>query len=102
VRRSRASVFLRADFAHLGHDRQVSRALNELESERILVRARYGVYTRSVAEVAVEQLVSAVKSRLGRRLNRLVKVPNPEDDLDRAARIIRCIERLCADREPPQ
>jgi hypothetical protein len=30
------------------------------------------------------------------------KVPNPEDDLDRAARIIRRIERLCADREPPQ
>ena len=30
------------------------------------------------------------------------KVPNPEDDLDRAARIIKRIERLCADREPPQ
>lgn len=30
------------------------------------------------------------------------KVPNPEDDLSRAARIIKRIERLCADREPPQ
>ena len=30
------------------------------------------------------------------------KVPNPEDDLDRAARIIKRIERLCANREPPQ
>ncbi|MBK7016895.1 MAG: hypothetical protein IPH39_15275 [Sulfuritalea sp.] len=27
------------------------------------------------------------------------KVPNPEDDLSRAARIIKRIERLCADRE---
>ena len=30
------------------------------------------------------------------------KVPNPEDDLSRAARIIKRIERLCADRERPQ
>lgn len=30
------------------------------------------------------------------------KVPNPEDDLSRAARIIRRIERLCANRERPQ
>jgi hypothetical protein len=29
------------------------------------------------------------------------KVPNPEDDLSRAARIIKRIERLCADRERP-
>ncbi len=72
VRASKAPVFLRADFAHLGHDRQVSRALSELEREQILVRAGYGVYTRPVAEVAVDQLVSAVKARLGRRVNRLV------------------------------
>ncbi len=29
------------------------------------------------------------------------KVPNPEDDLSRAERIIKRIERLCADRERP-
>lgn len=72
VRASKAPVFLRADFAHLGHDRQISRALSELEREQILVRAGYGVYMRPVAEVEVDQLVAAVKARLGRRVNRLV------------------------------
>lgn len=72
LRASKAPIFLRADFAHLGHGRQVSRALAELEQERVLVRAGYGVYTRPVAEVAVDQLVAAVKARLGRRVNRLV------------------------------
>lgn len=71
VRASKAPVFLRADFAHLGQGRQVSRALAELEREQVLVRAGYGVYTRPVAGVAVEQLVSAVRARLGRRVNRL-------------------------------
>ena len=72
VRASKAPIFLRADFAHLGHGRQVSRALTELAQERVLVRAGYGVYTRPMAEVAVDQLVAAVKARLGRRVNRLV------------------------------
>ncbi len=72
VRASKAPVFLRGDFAQLGHSRQVSRALTELERERILVRAGYGVYARPVAEITVDQLVSAVKARLGRRVNRLV------------------------------
>jgi len=66
---------LRADFANLGHCRQVSRALAELEHERILVRVGYGVYTRPMAPVAppmIDQLVSAVKARLGKRVNRLV------------------------------
>ncbi|MBK7016894.1 MAG: hypothetical protein IPH39_15270 [Sulfuritalea sp.] len=72
VRASKALVFLRADFAHLGCGRQISRALSELESERILVRAGYGVYTRPVAGVGVDQLVAGVKARLGRRVNRLV------------------------------
>jgi hypothetical protein len=72
VRASKAPVFLRADFAHLGHSRQVSRALTELEHERILVRAGYGVYMRPATPMAIDQLVSAVKARLGRRVNRLV------------------------------
>ncbi|MCX7167911.1 MAG: DUF6088 family protein [Rhodocyclales bacterium] len=54
VRASKAPVFLRADFAHLGHGRQVSRALTELERERVLVRAGYGVYTRPVGEFVVD------------------------------------------------
>lgn len=72
LRASNASVFLRADFAHFGHCRQVSRALAELEREGILVRAGYGVYARPAAPEAVDDLVSAVKARLGKRVNRLV------------------------------
>ncbi len=72
LRTSKAPVFLRADFAGLGHSRQVSRALTELEHEQILVRAGYGVYTRSTPPVTIDQLVSAVKARLGKRVNRLV------------------------------
>lgn len=72
VRASKTPVFLRADFAHLGHCRQVSRALNELEHERILVRVGYGVYTQPMASVAIDQMVSAVKARLGKRVNRMV------------------------------
>jgi hypothetical protein len=72
LRASKAPVFLRADFANLGHCRQVSRALAELEHERILVHAGYGVYTRPMPSVAIDQLVSAVKARLGKRVNRQV------------------------------
>lgn len=72
VRASKAPVFLRSDFARLGNGRQITRALSELERERILVRAGYGVYTRPAPELAVDQLVAAVKARLGRRVNRLV------------------------------
>jgi hypothetical protein len=72
LRASKAPLFLRADFANLGHCRQVSRALTELEQEKILLRAGYGVYTRPMPTVAIDQLVSAVKARLGKRVNRLV------------------------------
>lgn len=72
LRASTADVFLRADFAHLGHCQQVSRALSELEQEQVLVRAGYGVYTRLKATVAIDQLVSSVKARLGKRVNRTV------------------------------
>lgn len=72
VRASKTPVFLRADFAHLGHCRQVSRALSELEHERILVRVGYGVYTQPMEPVTIDQMVSAVKARLGKRVNRMV------------------------------
>lgn len=72
LRTSKSAVFLRADFANLGHCRQVSRALAELEHERILVRVGYGVYTLPMAPLAIDQWVSAVKSRLGKRVNRMV------------------------------
>lgn len=72
LRASTAEVFLRADFAHLGHCRQVSRALNELEQEQVLSRAGYGVYTRPKAAVPIDRLVSSVKAMLGKRINRTV------------------------------
>ncbi|MDZ4251400.1 MAG: DUF6088 family protein [Sulfuritalea sp.] len=72
LRASKASVFLRADFVHFGHCRQVSRALTELEREGMLVRAGYGVYVRPAAPEAVDDLVSAVKARLGKRVKRQV------------------------------
>lgn len=71
VRHSKSPVFLRADFAHLGHSRQISRALRELEQDHVLVRAGYGVYAKP-SSVAIDQLVSSVKSRLGNRVNRMV------------------------------
>ena len=72
VRTSKSPVFLRGDFASLGHSRQVSRALSALEHEGILVRVGYGVYTRPMAPVTINQWVLAVKARLGKRVNRLV------------------------------
>jgi hypothetical protein len=72
LRASKAPVFLRADFAKLGHCRQVSRALTELERERVLVRVGYGVYTRPTTSLAIDQWVSVVKARLGKRVNRMV------------------------------
>lgn len=97
LRASKALVFLRADFAHIGHCRQVSRALNELEQERILVRLGYGVYTRAAEPMATDQMLAAVKARLGTRVNRLVTFgdtcvqlgvgsrgrPNAQSQLDR-------------------
>lgn len=75
LRVSKANVFLRADFVKLGNCRQVSRALTELELEGTLKRVGYGVYMRPMASMSlpmIDQLVSAVKARLGRRVNRLV------------------------------
>lgn len=72
LRASAQQVFLREDFAHLGHCRQVSRALNELEREGTLRRAGYGVFVRAGTSQPIEQLVATVRSRLGERVNRLV------------------------------
>ena len=72
VRNSAAPVFLSEDFLRLGHCRQVSRALNELEKDGVLRRAGYGVFVRGESQQTTEQLVSAVRARLGKRVNRLV------------------------------
>jgi hypothetical protein len=76
IRVSKSTVFLRADFAALGHCRQVSRALRELEQEHVLVRAGYGIYTRPMAPTAINRLVSSVKARLGKRVKRMVTFGN--------------------------
>lgn len=70
IRKSRRDVFLRGDFLKLGGTyRQLSRALSELQSEQVVVRAGYGLYIRPTVrdvEIAVEQ----VQQRLGRRVRR--------------------------------
>lgn len=66
---SEGAVFLRKDFWHLGSYRQVSRALDALQTDEIVVRAGYGVYLRPDAP-AVQETVQQVRARLGRRVKR--------------------------------
>lgn len=74
IRRSRKNVFLRDDFASLGATyRQLSRALNQLMHEKVLLRAGYGLYIRpAVSDVA--EGVNEVKRRLGGRVRRDVTI----------------------------
>lgn len=79
IRVSKSTVFLRADFAGLGHCRQVSRALSELEQEHVLVRVGYGIYSKPMAPMTpkeINRLVSSVKARLGKRVKRMVTFGN--------------------------
>ncbi|NTB05900.1 hypothetical protein [Agrobacterium tumefaciens] len=74
IRASQNQVFLRKDFEHLGTYRQVSRALSDLQGERTLVRAGYGVYMRPI-EADTKQVVNSVRARLGsRRVKRHIVV----------------------------
>lgn len=105
---SSKDVFLRSDFDHLGNYRHLSRALRDLAGEQVLVRAGYGVYRRP--PVAIEQVIGAVRTRLGRRVRRHVEVDgstvlvgsvakkcrNAQDDLDgRKLRMAQAILREC-------
>lgn len=95
IKRSHRDVFLRDDFLKLGCTyRQLSRVLSELQSEKVVVRAGYGLYMRPT--VQVEKGIEQVQRRLGRRVRRVVTVggivvqlgmstgtPNQQDVLDR-------------------
>jgi hypothetical protein len=96
IKKSRRDVFLRDDFAKLGGTyRQMSRALRELLSEQVVVRAGHGLYVRPTMR-EVEKGIEQVRGRLGRRVRREVTiggitvqlgassiVPNMQDVQDR-------------------
>ena len=74
IKKSRRDVFLRDDFLKLGGTyRQLSRALSELQSEQVVVRAGYGLYMRPTLR-DVEKVVEQVQQRLGRRVRREVTI----------------------------
>lgn len=74
IKKSRRDVFLRDDFSKLGGTyRQLSRALSELQSEQVVVRAGYGLYMRPTLR-DVEKVVEQVQQRLGRRVRREVTI----------------------------
>lgn len=74
IKKSRKSVFLRDDFSALGATyRQLSRALSQLQQERVVVRAGYGLYLRPTVS-DVEQGIKQVQRRLGRRVRREVTI----------------------------
>ena len=74
IKKSRRDVFLRDDFSKLGGTyRQLSRALSELQSEQVVVRAGYGLYMRPTLR-DVEKAVEQVQQRLGRRVRREVTI----------------------------
>lgn len=75
VQASRKEVFLRSDFDHFGNYRQVTRALGELQKERVLMRAGYGIYTKPAIGSDLSTVIQKVRSRLpGRRVKRHVTV----------------------------
>lgn len=74
IMKSCQDVFLRADFAKLGGTyRQLSRALSELQSEQVVVRAGYGLYMRPTV-LTVEKGIEQIQQRLGRRVRREVMI----------------------------
>lgn len=74
IKKSRKTVFLRDDFTKLGGTyRQLSRALNDLQVDRVVVRAGYGLYVRPTVR-DVEQGVRQVRRRLGQRARREVTI----------------------------
>lgn len=59
-RRSKEVVFLRRDFARLGGDRQVSRALRQLCAAGAIVRVGQGIYVRARASSVTGKPVPAL------------------------------------------
>jgi hypothetical protein len=58
----------------MGNYRHVSRVLNELEKQEVIVRAGYGLYTKPVEAERRDEVVNEIKGRLGKRVNRIVEV----------------------------
>lgn len=74
IKKSRHNVFLRDDFVKLGGTyRQLSRALSELQSEQVVVRAGYGLYMRPTL-LELEKGIEQVQQRLGQRVRREVTI----------------------------
>lgn len=74
IKKSRKTLFLRDDFTKLGGTyRQLSRALSQLQQDRIVVRVGYGLYMRPAAS-DVERGLQHVKRRLGQRVRREVTI----------------------------
>lgn len=110
IKKSRHEVFLRDDFTKLGGTyRQLSRALSELQNERIVMRAGYGLYIRpTVCELT--KGIELVQRRLGRRVRREVTIggvtvqlgtpstkPNKQDVQDRRKLVMaQCITKKFA------
>lgn len=74
IEKSRETVFLRDDFTKLGGTyRQLSRALCQLQQDRVVVRIGYGLYMRPTS-IDVDRGVKQVKLRLGHRVRREVTI----------------------------
>ena len=74
IKKSQRDVFVRNDFAKFGGtDRQLSRALNQLQSEQVVVRAGYGVYVRPTLQ-EISKGIEQVQRRLGPRVRRQVTI----------------------------
>ncbi|ACT52083.1 hypothetical protein [Methylovorus glucosotrophus] len=74
VKASKQGVFLRRDFDELGNYRQVGRALEQLQSEEIIIHAGHGVYTKPSVARNPELMVERLKKRLGKRINRRIEI----------------------------
>jgi hypothetical protein len=74
IRQSSKVVFFRKDFEGEGGYRQVSRALSKLEKQEVIVRAGYGLYTKPIGPDRRDAVLSEIKSKLGKRVKRVVEV----------------------------
>ncbi|WP_087690911.1 MULTISPECIES: DUF6088 family protein [unclassified Pandoraea] len=99
LRKRRAEVFLRADFADLGSEAQLSRALRELVDDGIIVKLGVGVYAKAKPSVLsgrpipvrpVEVLAPQVLKRLGVRTypSRLVAAYNAGRSTQLPAKVV--------------
>ncbi len=91
---SRQQVFLRHDFDDLGHYRQISRALSRLENEYVIIHAGHGVYAKPKIASKPELVVQKLTRRLGKRVNRTLKLGGTRVYLGKTITIVRAQQRL--------